>query len=72
MRADFLALVEGKERHAQGIVLCQRLADDLPRLIRDLAFERQDLRLFDVLDSVHRTPPVRYRHSLPDFGVMFH
>ena len=41
VRADFLALVEGKERHAQGIVLCQRLADDLPRLIGNLIFQRQ-------------------------------
>ena len=34
--ADLLVLVEGKQRHTDGVVLGQRLADHLPRLIGHL------------------------------------
>ena len=67
VRADFLALVEGKERHAQGIVLCQRLADDLPRLIGNLIFQRQDRCRFHILDTVHENSSCSDMLSVPHF-----
>ena len=53
VRADLLALVKGEQRDAQRVVLRQRLADDLPRLLRDLLLQRQHRRLLHVLDPSH-------------------
>ena len=52
MRADFLILIEGKQRHADGVILRQRLADNLSILIRNLLLEREHLSLCDVFHGL--------------------
>ena len=49
VRADFLVLIEGKQGHADGVILRQRPADDLPILTSDLFLERKHLGLGDIL-----------------------
>lgn len=49
VRADFLVLIEGEQGHADGVILRQRPADDLPILTSDLFLERKHLGLGDIL-----------------------
>ena len=51
VRADFLVLLEGEERHAQGAVLRERLAHNLPLLVFDLVAEAQHLCFFNVFQT---------------------
>lgn len=51
VRADLLILLEGEERHAQGAVLRERLAHDLPLLVFDLVAEAQHLCFFNVFQT---------------------
>ena len=44
-------LIEGEERHAQGAVLRERLAHDLPLLVFDLVAEAQHLCFFNVFQT---------------------
>ena len=55
MGADFLALVEGKERDAQRVVLRNRFAYDLTGLVSNLLFERQNRGFFNILETGHNT-----------------
>ena len=50
-RCAELILLEGEERHAQGAVLRERLAHDLPLLVFDLVAEAQHLCFFDVFQT---------------------
>ena len=59
----FFDQLEGEERDAQGAVLRERLAHDLPLLIGDLVLERQDLCLGNVLQTGHGNKPPC--HALP-------
>ena len=66
MRADFLVLIKGEQGHADGVILRQRLADDLPLLIGNLLLERKHLGLGDILHGfLHNAfppicPPTRF------------
>jgi len=59
VRADLLALGKGEQRDADGVVLGQRLADDLPRGRRDLVRQLQGLRVLDILNINHIASPSR-------------
>lgn len=48
MRGDFLSLVKGEDRHADQLVLHERLAYDLPRAVLDQIRQMQLGLLFDV------------------------
>ena len=48
--ADFLALVDGEKRQAKGAVLCQGLADDLPRQLVHLLRQGQRCRVIQIFE----------------------
>ena len=54
---DLLALGEGEQRDADGVILGKRLADDLPGLGLDLLCKREHLLLRDVFQNSHNDPP---------------
>ena len=53
VRADALALREGKERDAKPLVLNERLADDLSLGVCDLLLEQEWLLMLDIVQDCH-------------------